>query len=106
MTNDYVDPSDPNGPPRCDLCVHALLWDYGYSDYTVEGTNVICMQKLHPDPEFDRFYGPAAKLKFAEQCPQFAPGQVDYLNVDYDDELVNQLSEEGQAFVRVERPRG
>ena len=48
---------------NCSDCKHSVLVDYGYSNYTVEGTNVYCIKKLHPNPGFDNWYGdPSARV--------------------------------------------
>lgn len=42
---------------KCDECKFAELRDYGYSEYTVEGTEVLCLLDLNPDLPCDRWYG-------------------------------------------------
>lgn len=63
----------------CDGCTNCALVDYGYSNYTVEGTTVICMIGEHPKGEFDRGWGLFAEedqegLAFAEKCLHYSSG--------------------------------
>jgi hypothetical protein len=67
---------------NCTDCVHALLQDHGYSNYTVEGTDFSCKLDLHPDGTFDRWYGEDSRLLYAEKCPSFMEGEVEFHNVD------------------------
>lgn len=59
---------------RCSECLNAETKDYGYSDWTVEGTSVFCMLSLHPDDGFDRWYKITPDDAYAEVCPEFKPG--------------------------------
>ena len=47
---------------NCTSCKFAVLEDYGYSNYTTEGTNFRCGVGKHPDGEFDAFYGEEKNL--------------------------------------------
>lgn len=71
-------------PRTCDNCSNCVLVDFGYSNYTVEGTYVHCSQKKLPEDGFDRFYGEDKRLKIAEKCDLFAEGLP--LTVDVDQE--------------------
>ena len=42
---------------ECTDCRFCLLEDYGYSNYTTEGTYVHCLLNKHPEGGFDQFYG-------------------------------------------------
>lgn len=70
--------------PSCRNCKFAVHIDYGYSNYTVEGTTFYCGKKLHPDGEFDEFYGEDKRLKFAETCPSFEEGDGVTMDVDHE----------------------
>lgn len=72
---------------NCDKCKNCVLWDYGYSNYTVEGTTFYCAKNIHPDKSFDHFYGEEPKLLYAEQCSEYEEGQGISLSVEdsYDD---------------------
>ena len=67
---------------RCDRCVYAHLQDYGYSDWTTEGTTFKCMRNKNPHGEFDRWYGEDSRLLYAEQCRKFTPGDPVHLSVE------------------------
>lgn len=69
----------------CD-CRFAVNIDFGYSNYTVEGTTFHCAKKAHPDGEFDRFYGEEKKLKYAGECGQFEAGECVDMDVDGENE--------------------
>lgn len=66
----------------CNECAYAILDDFGYSNYTVEGTTFHCGLKLHPDDGFDRFYGEEVRLKFAEGCEGYKEGHGAEIDVD------------------------
>lgn len=67
---------------NCLDCKYRVSIDFGYSNYTVEGTNFNCATKKHPDGEFDQFYGSDKRLKYAEQCDSFEPGPGVDMDVD------------------------
>ena len=52
----------------CNNCRYAVLKDFGYSNYTVEGTEFSCAIQLHPDGSFDRWYGQDARLNWGSEC--------------------------------------
>ena len=72
--------SNPN--KLCSNCINALLKDYGYSNYTVMGTNLICSN--HPKTEFDIWYNKAPELDFAKECIAYTYGEPDHQCVDDD----------------------
>lgn len=84
----------------CEDCDNCLCMDYGYSNWTVEGTTVVCMVKAHPKPEFDRFYGENPDMQFAAQCPRFSPGGAHLLDVDHED--LSTLPQWVQDFITTE----
>ena len=71
----------------CSECKYKYMQDYGYSNYTVEGTTFYCLKKSHPDDGFDRFYGEDARLDFASKCSEFEKG--DGIDIDVDMEAGN-----------------
>lgn len=66
----------------CEDCKFAAFIDFGYSNYTCEGTTFSCAKNAHPDGSFDRWYGDEVKLEFAEKCPVFVAGDAIYMDVD------------------------
>lgn len=63
--------------PACDVCLNCALIDYGFSNWSREGTTVVCTLGVHPKPEFDRGWRiPSGDddLCYATECDQFAPG--------------------------------
>jgi len=75
---------------NCGNCKYAICKDYGYSNYTVEGTHINCLKSLNPEFPCDRGYKLPKELLFASQCSSFIQG--DPVSVDVDQEqgaLVN-----------------
>ena len=70
----------------CSGCRFAVFEDYGYSNYTVEGTEFSCAKRLHPDGSFDRFYGENPKLDYAQRCAGFESGDPVEMDVDQEEE--------------------
>ena len=60
---------------NCKECKYCILEDYGYSNYTVEGTNADCLLDMNPHFPEDAYYGRATSLQFANECPQFTEGE-------------------------------
>jgi len=59
---------------KCTDCKLCYEKDYGYSNYTVEGTMVYCLKNANPNFPKDRWYGEEPELEFANQCPLFVEG--------------------------------
>lgn len=70
----------------CLTCRFAIHHDEGYSNYTVEGTTFRCAKKLHPDEEFDEFYGEDKRLKYGAECTGFERGEGVWMDVDGENE--------------------
>ncbi len=68
----------------CTDCKFCILRDNGYSNYTVEGTDIECLLDMNPAFPADHFYGEAAELDFANICPRFKAG--DLMGVDVENE--------------------
>lgn len=67
---------------HCNECKFAMFEDYGYSNYTVEGTEFTCLKQAHPQGSFDSWYGENDKLKI--DCGEFEEGDSVYIDVDMD----------------------
>lgn len=67
---------------RCLECTACVQIDYGYSNWTVEGTTVYCAKGAHPAEAFDRWYGEEPELKYAENCAKFVAGEGTQIDVD------------------------
>lgn len=70
------------GKRTCDDCRYCFNEDYGYSNYTTEGTQFRCIKAAHPKGDFDRFYGETPDLEYAQQCPEFKPGNSFSMDVE------------------------
>jgi len=68
----------------CKECQFTIFQDVGYYNYTVEGTEFICVKKLHPDGVFDRFYGNDERLKFGNTCDGKILGEPIAMDVEQD----------------------
>ena len=66
----------------CNECKWCLMDDYGYSNYTTEGTNVYCLKTANPNGVFDRWYGEDERLNYAEQCELFVAGGCVQIDCD------------------------
>ncbi|MGZ8887947.1 MAG: hypothetical protein ACXW1D_00145 [Halobacteriota archaeon] len=69
---------------NCSDCKYAVWQEYGYSNWTVEGTDFSCANKLHPEGSFDRFYNVNPKLEYAQQCPGFVEGEGICMDVEHE----------------------
>ena len=76
----------PEPEPSCSDCQFALFAAFGYSNYTVEGTEFFCTIGLHPEDGFDRWFGEDGRLSFAKECRGFTEGQPIELDVDLEAE--------------------
>ena len=74
---------------KCDECKWCVLEDYGYSNYTVEGTGADCLLDLNPDLPADHRWGEASALAFANVCPRFKEGNPLLVDVETDGNLIN-----------------
>lgn len=83
---------------NCNNCKYAVFIDFGYSNFTVEGTEFNCAKKLHPDAPFDRWYGREARLEFGVTCGGHEEG--DPLEIDVDRENLDYLTDEEMIIFR------
>lgn len=68
----------------CNGCEFAVFNDYGYSNYTVEGTEFFCSLRFHPADGFDRWFGKDDRLNFADECVMYTEGEPITMDVDRD----------------------
>ncbi len=69
---------------RCDKCKFCVLEDYGYSNWTVEGTNVSCVLNLNPKFPADHRWGHSPEAEFAKECSRYTQGDPVEIDVDQD----------------------
>lgn len=79
---------------KCTDCRYCIQQDYGYSNWTVEGTDVDCLLKKNPDFPADRFYEETPSLTFAESCNKFSEGGSVYIDVDQEDGALENYSDD------------
>ena len=74
---------------RCTNCKFFLAVDSGYSNYTVEETELDCLKGLNkrlPATESYRFETEQSDVNaFAEECNYFSSGEGTYIDVDRED---------------------
>ena len=76
--------------PKCTDCKYCLQEDYGYSNYTVEGTSVDCLLNLNTKFPVDRGWVHDPEIDYAEECSKFCSGEAVAVDCDMDEgELVN-----------------
>ena len=75
---------------KCIDCKYCLQDDYGYSNYTVEGTTCYCLLDINPYFPEDRFYGKEPSLEYARKCDSYREGEGISLDVDRDCQSMNQ----------------
>lgn len=76
----------------CGGCTKALIIEEGYSNYTVEGSEVYCMLGLHPNFSFDNWYRKSPENGFAKQCASYSQG--DNIIIDVEKEILADLTAE------------
>ena len=69
---------------KCDECKFCILQDTGYSNWTVDGTDVSCFLDMNSSFPIDYWYGKTVELDFANICPRFKVGEPIQLDVDHD----------------------
>lgn len=70
---------------KCTDCKYCIQQDYGYSNYTVEGTSVDCLLNLNPKFPEDRGYGLEPSIDFAASCSRYTAGESVYVDCDQED---------------------
>lgn len=83
---------------KCTDCKYCIEIDYGYSNYTVEGTDVDCLLKKNPAFPVDRFYGEEPALLFAEKCGNFTAGPHPEVDVDQDSGELSNYSKDPEVI--------
>lgn len=75
---------------KCTDCKYCLQWDFGYSNYTVEGAEVHCLIDLNPGLPSDRWYGEEPALEYANKCLFFVDGHGVHVDVEKEEgDMVN-----------------
>lgn len=81
-----------NNLPKCYSCVFMVIKDYGYSDWTVEGSMVQCLkyhfEEREKSNDYDKDYAEqnGYLAACALNCTNFKKGDPLELNVDCDQE--------------------
>lgn len=67
---------------KCDECKFCKLEDYGYSNWTVEGTNIDCILNLNPMFPADKRWGESSEAAYANECLRYSKGSPIEIDVD------------------------
>jgi len=87
----------------CRECRFAIFQDYGYSNYTVEGTELHCAQ--HAVPDFEVTFEDDKKLfEAATSCGKFEAGKALNLDVEGEEERES-LSPDQKAVLEMYRSK-
>ncbi len=70
----------------CENCKFFVKKDYGYSNYTVEGTTGSCLAGKHPAAEFEVSYDSQPEYEVAKQCSYYNKGECWDLDCDGENE--------------------
>lgn len=88
---------------KCTECKFCLLEDYGYSNYTVEGTDASCLLELNPDFPVDNWYGESPAHDFANVCPRFKEGNPVEIDVECESGHILNYVCDGEVYSIIER---
>jgi hypothetical protein len=73
----------------CTLCKFCVEEDYGYSNWTMEGTSLDCLYGLNnplsgeeAPSSYRKDHGVEAAIRFAEECPVFTEGEGPHRDVE------------------------
>lgn len=86
----------------CNDCRFAIFADYGYSNWTTEGTEFFCAKSAHPEDGFDRWFGEDKRLWFGAECPEFVLGDPVEMDVDRE-ELASLTPEQREVWDMCEK---
>lgn len=82
--------SAPEPTKGCETCKWFMRQDYGYSNYTTEGTEGHCLKRLNPhlpadlDAWGDKKSATEQALAFGETCPARTAGDGPWFDCDGD----------------------
>lgn len=79
---------------KCTDCKYHITEDYGYSNYTVEGTVIYCLLNKNPKFPCDRGWDLIPEVKFAETCPQFSRGSGVHVDCDKEEGAYENYSDD------------
>jgi hypothetical protein len=88
---------------KCNECKWCVLEDYGYSNYTVEGTNAECLLDMNPAFPVDMGWGLTEEIDFANVCPRFKEGAPIEVDVDHDNGHLINYAYDGEVKEMLER---
>lgn len=88
---------------KCNECKFCVLEDYGYSNWTVEGTNADCLLEMNPKLPDDQGWGTSDSLDFANVCPRFKEGDPIHVDVDHEQGRLLNYAYDGEVKEMLER---
>lgn len=90
---------------KCDDCKFCVLEDYGYSNYTVEGTNADCILEMNPWFPDDHRWGESDSMAFANVCPRFKEGGAIEIDVDRESGHILNYTDDPEVVDILEKER-
>lgn len=93
-TEPFTQVSGSAGCAKCSKCKYSILEDNGYSNYTVEGTDIGCLKGLNPKFPVDAWYGECPEGEFAQTCPSFTEGESVSVDVEREDGRLEDYSDD------------
>lgn len=88
---------------KCTECKFCIMRDNGYSNYTVEGTDVDCIINLNPAFPVDKWYNTAEDLDFANVCPRFKEGEGIHVDVDHKEGTLLKYTDDAELKEIIEK---
>lgn len=88
---------------KCADCKFCLLEDYGYSNWTVEGTNANCLLDMNPGFPTDNWYGDAEEHDFANVCPRFKEGEPTHVDVENENGSLLNYAQDHEVYAMLEK---
>lgn len=81
----------------CNDCKYCIMQDFGYSNYTVEGTEADCLKNQNQRFPVDNWYGHSEEAKYAFECPMFVEGDPVYVDCDQEDGALENYSDDPEV---------
>ena len=87
----------------CTDCKYCIQIEYGYTNWTVEGTEDDCLLGLNPKFPVDNFYDKEPSLKFADDCSSFIKGNGVYVDCDIEDGNIWNYSDDPEIIALLKK---
>ena len=95
---------------KCTECAWLARQDAGYSNYTVEETELICLLRLNPALPATESYSheteQSIEMQFADKCPRFLAGDGPHFDVDREEGALSNYTKVQQVKVFLKMKHG